>query len=219
MIDVLVCVNGWNSVVCCVLVILMFVLLMLIVIGEVGFVLLCRYILSVILLWFVNLIVLLMRFVVIWWICVGLLRWCVGSVLLMNMLNCRFLVVVSGLNIVLVCWIVFVRLNGIVLIVIWLVLIFDRLRMLLIRLSSIDDVFLIVCSCLCCVVVSGLWLISLRLLRIVFSGVWILWFIVVRNVDFVLFVVLVVCVVLLSWCLMFFCDVMLEKLYSMMLVL
>lgn len=57
--------------------------------------------------------------------------------------------------------------------------------------------------------------------NIVFIGVWILWFILVRNIDFVLFVVLVVILVLfkLLVCLVIFCFSVLVVFFRVIFVL
>lgn len=63
----------------------------------------------------------------------------------------------------------------------------------------------IVCKLLCWALSVGLFVSSWVVLRILYSGVWILWFIVVRNVDFVWLVFFVfVCV---CWCFIIsFCN-------------
>lgn len=84
--------------------------------------------------------------------------------------------------------------------------------MLLMMCSSCCELVEVVVSICCWFLFSGLCVISFSIGRMLLSGVWILWFIVVRNLFLVSMVVLVVCLVCSSccfswfWCLVVWCS-------------
>lgn len=163
---------------------------------------------------FVNLIVLLIRFDRICCSWIGLLMWYGVRLDVIFVVRYRFFFEVSGWKDVIMLCNSVIRLKGIELMDILFVLICDRFSILLRICSNVVDDELMIFSCLCWRLGSGVCFISLRFLSIVFSGVWILWFIVVRNIDFDLFVWFVVCWVLMSEYLVCLCVVMLMIVYS-----
>lgn len=94
--------------------------------------------------------------------------------------------------------------NGWLLICSLLVLILEKFKMLFIIVSRLFVVVLMICICFCClvgkVVLVNLWL----NFKIVFSGVLILWFILVRNCDLILLVFMVFLWVIFSLVFCFF---------------
>lgn len=77
--------------------------------------------------------------------------------------------------------------------------------MLLMMCSSCCELVVVVCSICCWLLLSWLCVIRFSIGRMLLSGVWILWFIVVRNLFLVRVVVLVVCLVVSSFCFSSFC--------------
>lgn len=167
----------------------------------------CCVIWMLMLLFLVNLIVFLIRFVRICCICVGFLIIVVGKFLLIERDSCKFFFWVLMECRVIMLFVIVERLNWIDLSDVWLVLSFEKLRMLLRIVKRFLVDFLVMRMFFCCVFVNLFLFSSLIMLRILFIGVWILWFMVVRNWFFVIVVVFVCLCCFLSFRLVSFCFV------------
>lgn len=208
-VDLLVCVNGWNKWLMVGWFILMFVLLIFIwrlMFFNLFFMFLM---LMLILFLFVNLIVFEIKFDMYWCMCIGLNCNMVGIVLLMvsEYFNCFFLVFVkNNLCIWLNVWWRFLLIGERLSL---LVFIFDRFRMLfkmvmsvLFEFVSVLIIFVFLDVRLC---VLRVWVILSMLL----SGVWILWLMFVKNLDLRCVDFLVCFLVCFSLSLVCFCLVIL----------
>lgn len=183
-IDLLFWLNGWNSKVFCVLFSLIFVFLILNLSWM--FFILCMYLMFIeISLFLVNLRVLLIKLFRICCMCNGLLIRFNGMLCDICWISfmCFFLVCFKCS---LMVWFISVfKLNCVDLILSLFVFIFEKLSMLLIIFSRVCDVFFIWIRFVCWFLFFVVCCESLVRLIMVLSGVWILWFMCVRKLDFV----------------------------------
>lgn len=195
---ILVCVNGLNSCLCCLVEMLILVLVMIRCNCCVLFRFFIQFSVMVICFCLVNLMVLLSRLNVIWCRCMLLVRCSVVIVLFIWSDNCSFLVEVCGVS---SCCILFSSdgsvigcgFSGSV-----FVLMCEYIRMLLRICCSICVEFLIILIILCCLVFSCVCESIFSMFSMLFIGVCILWFIVVRKFVLVVVVCLVVVLVLVK---------------------
>lgn len=154
---------------------------------------------SILFIW-VNLSVLFSRFRRIWWMCLGLFSSCIGRCGLMCVSKCMCFLCVLKDSVLVLVFIIFSRLNLIMVMFILLMLILEKFSMLLMMFSRVLVEFLMVLVNLVCCVFRCVVCNSLVMFSIVFMGVWILWFMVERKVLCVSMVWLVVFLVRIRLC-------------------
>lgn len=154
-----------------------------------------RLVVILILLCLVNLMVLFSRLVIIWWSWFGFVFiveiWMVEILMIIFMFFFWVICVIDCMRFFIRFWMLMFKYLSLSL----LVLIFEKFKILLMRFNRVLVLVFVIFICWVCLFVKFVFLSSVNMLMMLFIGVFILWFMLVRNLDLSLVVFLVLFIV------------------------